>query len=64
GDDVSYQVAAIYSRRGDLDNAFAALERGYEIRDPGLTYIQLHTAFDPIRDDPRYDALINKMGFK
>ncbi len=64
GDDVSYQIAAIYSRRGDLDNAFATLERGYEIRDPGLTYIQLHTAFDPLRDDPRYDALITKMGFK
>ncbi len=64
GDDVSYQVAAIYSQRGDLDNAFAALERGLEVRDPGLTYIQLHTAFDPLREDPRYDALLTRMGFK
>ena len=64
GDDTSYQVAAIYSLRGDHDRAFAALDRGYAIRDPGLVYIQLHTAFDPIRDDPRYDAFLKKMGMR
>jgi len=64
GDDTSYQVAAIYSLRGDHDRAFAALERGYAIRDPGLVSIQLHTAFDPIRDDPRYDAFLKKMGMR
>lgn len=64
GDDVSYQVAAIYSLRGDFDRAFAALERGYIVRDPGLVLIQMHTAFDPIRDDPRYDAFLKKMGLR
>ena len=64
GDDASFQVASIYSLWGDHDRAFAALERGYAIRDPGLVLIQLHTAFDPIRDDPRYDAFLKKMGLK
>ena len=64
GDDVSYQVASIYSLRGDHDRAFAALERGYAIRDPGLVLIQLHRAFDPLRDDPRYDAFLKKMGMR
>ncbi|MDH3590114.1 MAG: hypothetical protein OEQ74_12000, partial [Gammaproteobacteria bacterium] len=64
GDDVSYQIAANYSLRGDLDRAFEALERGYAIRDPGLVMIQAHTAFDPLRDDPRYDALLKKMGMR
>jgi hypothetical protein len=64
GDDSSYQVAAIYSLRGDHDRAFAALERGYAIRDPGLVLIQLHRAFDPLRDDPRYDAFLKKMGMR
>jgi len=64
GDDVSYQVAAIYSLWGDTDRAFAALERGYAIRDPGLVHIQLQTAFDPIRDDPRYEVFLKKMGMR
>lgn len=64
GDDVSYQVAAIYSLWGDFDRAFAALERGYAIRDPGLVLIQVHTAFDPLRDDPRYDDFLKKMGLR
>ncbi|MDH3645169.1 MAG: FlgO family outer membrane protein [Gammaproteobacteria bacterium] len=64
GDDVSYQVAAIYSLRGDLDRAFEALERGFAIRDPGLVLIQAHTAFEPLRDDPRYDALLKRMGLR
>ncbi len=64
GDDVSYQVAAIYSLRGDYDRAFEALERGYDARDPGLVLIQMHTAFDPLREDPRYDAFLEKMGLR
>ena len=64
GDDVSFQVAAIYSRRGDADRAFEALERGFAVRDPGLILIQVHTAFDPLRDDPRYEALLKKMGLR
>lgn len=64
GDDVSYQVAVIYSLRGDLDRAFAALERGYAVRDPGLTWIKIQWAFDTLRDDPRYDAFLKKMGMQ
>ncbi len=64
GDDVSYQVAAIYSSWGEPDKAFAALERGFAIRDPGLIYIQIHAGFDALRDDPRYDAFLRKMGMR
>ncbi|NNM19681.1 MAG: hypothetical protein HKO55_00215 [Gammaproteobacteria bacterium] len=64
GDDVAYQAAAIYTAWGDLDNAFAWLDRGYAIRDPGLVYIQAHTTFDPLHSDPRYDAFLKKMGFR
>lgn len=64
GDAVSYQVAAVYTSWGDYDAAFAALERGYEIRDPGLPLIQSHSTFDPLRGDPRFEQLLQKMGFQ
>ena len=62
GEDVSYQLAAIHSMWGDLDRAFEWLERGFEARDPGLINIRVHTSFDPLREDPRYGAFLEKMG--
>ncbi|MCW8870645.1 MAG: tetratricopeptide repeat protein, partial [Proteobacteria bacterium] len=64
GDDVSTQVASVYAAWGEADQAFAALERGYKVRDPGLTYIQSNIDFKPYHDDPRYAAFLKKMGFK
>lgn len=64
GDDVSWQVAAVYASWGDADQAFAALDRGFLARDPGLIYIQTSLWFGPYRDDPRYADFLKKMGFK
>lgn len=63
GDDVSWQVAGVYAAWGDPDQAFAALERGFVARDPGLIYIQTSNWFKPYHDDPRYAAFLKKMGF-
>jgi len=63
-DDVSWQVASVYAAWGDADQAFAALNRGFEARDPGLVFIQESKWFDPYHEDPRYAAFLKKMGFK
>ena len=64
GDDVSWQVATVYAAWGDADNMFAALNRGFEVRDPGLVYIHSNWRFDAFHDDPRYDDLLKRMGLK
>ena len=64
GTDVSWQVAEVYAAWSDADKAFAALDRGFEVRDPGLIQIQISNLFVPYRDDPRYIAFLKKMGFK
>jgi len=64
GDDVSWQVATVYAAWGDADNMFAALDRGFEVRDPGLVYIHSNWRFDAFHDDPRYDDLLKRMGLK
>jgi len=61
GESASYQIAEVYAQWGDADNAMNWLERGYKIRDPGLQYLGLDDFFDPIRDDPRFRALLDKM---
>jgi tetratricopeptide (TPR) repeat protein len=64
GDDVSWQVARVYAARGDADEMFAALERGYAVRDPGLVYIQSARAISPFHDDPRYNDLLKRMDLR
>lgn len=60
-DNASYQYAQIYAQLGDRENAIAALNRAYEIRDGGLLSIKIDPMLDPIRSDPRFSAILRKM---
>lgn len=61
GDAASYQFAQAYAQRGDTEKAFAALQRGLEVNDPGLNTLRVDPLFDPIRSDPRFDALLKQI---
>jgi TolB-like protein/Tfp pilus assembly protein PilF len=61
GESSSFQIAAVYAQWGDADNAMSWLERGYVIRDPGLSFLRATHVFDPIQDDPRFKAFLKKM---
>jgi TolB-like protein/Tfp pilus assembly protein PilF len=63
GESSSYQIAVVYAQWGDADNAMSWLERGYNIRDPGLQYINRAFLFDPISEDPRFQAFLQRMNF-
>jgi len=61
GESGSYQIAQVYAQRGDADSAMTWLERGFAIRDPGLVYLKTDKAFDPLRNDPRFQELLVKI---
>ena len=63
GDAANYQYAEIYAQRGETDRAFAALDRAWEFRDPGLAWLKTDDLFAPIQADPRFAALLQKMNF-
>jgi TolB-like protein/class 3 adenylate cyclase/tetratricopeptide (TPR) repeat protein len=63
-EDVSpVNVAGAFSIIRDTDEAFAWLERGYRERDPGMTVLRAHPAFDPLRSDHRFQDLLHRIGF-
>ena len=41
--------------------AMTWLERGFVIPDPGLVYLKSDDIFAPLRDNPRFQALLEKM---
>ena len=61
GDAASYQFAQAYAQRGQRDRAFAALERGFAVNDPGLNTLRVDPLFDPIRRDPRFAAMFKRV---
>jgi tetratricopeptide (TPR) repeat protein len=46
----------------DKEQAFAWLEQAYSERDPYLTLLNADPAYDPLRNDPRFLALVQKIG--
>jgi TolB-like protein/Flp pilus assembly protein TadD len=63
GDMSSYDYARILAQLGNKDAAFQALKRAWQIRDAGLTGLRTDPYLDPVRNDPRYEALLREMNF-
>jgi TolB-like protein/Tfp pilus assembly protein PilF len=58
----AYGIATVYSARGETDLAFEWLERTYTERGPGLAEIRSAPLLRPLHADPRWIALLRKMG--
>ena len=55
-------IAVIYAGLGDKDQAFASLNKAYELRDSGIVFMKVDPLFDPLRDDPRFQCLLRRIG--
>jgi hypothetical protein len=55
-------IAIAYSLAGESGRALYWLEQGYEERDPAMPYLGVAPVFDPLRNDPRFQALVRRMG--
>ena len=59
----SGSIGILYGALGELDEAFAWLEKAYEERDPELTYLNVPgRRFEPLRHDPRFKQLVHRIG--
>ena len=54
-------VVCLYLCAGEENRAIDWLERGYEARDPNMPYIGILPILDPLRSEPRFQALLRKM---
>jgi hypothetical protein len=55
-------VALVYAALGETDEAFEWLEKSYEKHEESLCSIGIDPKFDSIRDDPRFNEILKKVG--
>ena len=60
----SYQLAEAHAMRGENDHAFEWLERAIADKDAGVTHGKVNPRFRHLRDDPRWPAIMKKIGFE
>ena len=60
----AYQIAEIYSMRGETDEAFKWLEQAYRERDAGMTHAKVNPRFRPLHNDSRWTTMLKKIGFE
>jgi len=57
-------LAMGYAAIGDADRAFLSLERAFQARSAGLIYLQIDPGYLPLRKDPRFGELAQRIGLK
>ena len=58
-----YLIALVYAGLGEKDQAFDWLQKAYDARSSGLTWLRVEPKFDSLRSDPRFADLLQRIGF-
>jgi TolB-like protein len=58
----TFELAEVYSYRGELDEAFEWMDRAIARHDRGLRHITYSPYLDNMREDPRFDDVLVRVG--
>jgi len=63
GDASAYQIATIYAQWGNTAKALEWLVRSVRLPDPGVVYVKTDPLLDPLRKEPRFQAIERALKF-
>jgi tetratricopeptide (TPR) repeat protein len=63
GNASAYQYAEIYAQWGNTPKALEWLDTAMRLRDPGLFYLKTDQLVDPLRKEPRFQAVMRELKF-
>jgi len=63
GDTAAYQYATIYAQWGNRAQALEWLDTALRLRDPGLEFLKTEPLLDPLRKEPRFQAIERELKF-
>ncbi len=59
-----YQLSLAYCYLGEKENALDNLTKAAELQEAWLNWLGIEPAFDPIRSDPRFDEILEHIGYR
>jgi len=56
-------IATVHLGLGEMDAAFALLDRAVQTHDGGLVFLAVDPRYVPVRQDPRFQRVLRRIGF-
>ena len=63
GGSPSFYTAMVYASKGEINEAFTWLKKSFEDNELELYWLKVEPEFEPIYDDPRWQEMLDKVGF-
>jgi len=60
----TFEITEVHAYRGELDEAFKWIDRAIERHDRALRHVTYRPFLDNMRDDPRFDDVLLRVGLK
>jgi TolB-like protein len=60
---IPFELAQIHVTLGEFDTAFDYLNRAFDENKVEMVYLKVGPLFDPVRGDPRFQELLDRMNF-
>lgn len=64
GEGLAYAYATLYTQWGDRLKALEWLETAMRLRDPWLVTLKTDALLDPLRHEPRFQAIERELNFR
>jgi tetratricopeptide (TPR) repeat protein len=64
GSQWTWEITEVHAYRGELDEAFEWIDRAIERHDRGLRHVTYSPYLDDMREDPRFDDVLVRIGLK
>ena len=55
-------AAVVEAQLGNVDHAFALIDRGFAVNPGSMVFLGVDPLFDPLRKDPRFAAALRRAG--
>lgn len=63
GGSPSFYLAMIYAQMGKIDTAFECLDKAYQAHEVEMYWLKVEPPFEPLHSDPRFQIMLDKLGY-
>ena len=59
----AFYISMLYAQMGEIDLAFEWLDKAYTNQEVEMYWLKVEPPFEPLKSDPRWQEMLDKVGF-